>query len=337
MARPSSPGTSTPAGSCRAAIIGAVERPVGASDIEMASVRLAGTIRRTPLLRPGPGSFGLTGLGDLVLKLELLQYTGSFKPRGAANRLLSGPIPAVGVAAASGGNHGQAVAWVARRLGVPAIVFVPEVSSVVKRRRIAELGAEVRVEGAVYDDAQAACSEHVRRCGALEVHPYDDVAVVAGQGTVARELHEDAPGLDTVLVAVGGGGLIAGVATWYAGSGCRVIAVEPSTSACLHAALEAGQPVTVEVAGIAADSLGARRLGAVPWAQLHDRVAASVVVDDDAIVSAQRALWRECRLATEPGGATALAALLTGAYVPEDGERIGVVLCGGNVEPATLT
>ena len=309
---------------------------LGREDVEAAAARLAGTVRRTPVLRPGPGAFGLDPSVELALKLELLQHTGSFKPRGAANRLLTTAIPPVGVAAASGGNHGQAVAWVARRLGVPATVFVPAVAAEVKRRRIAELGAEVRVTGAVYDDAQAACDELVARSGALRVHPYDDPAVVAGQGTVARELDEDAGPLDTVLVAVGGGGLAAGVATWYGGSPTRLVTVEPTRCCCLRAALDAGRPTPVEVGGVAADSLGARQLGTVPWAQLRGRVSDALTVDDETIVAAQRALWRECRLAAEAGGATALAALLSGAYRPAPGERIGVIICGGNVDPAVL-
>jgi threonine dehydratase len=309
---------------------------LGREHIEAAAARLVGTVRRTPVLRPGAGAFGLDPSVQLALKLELLQHTGSFKPRGAANRLLSATIPAAGVAAASGGNHGQAVAWVARRLGVAATVFVPRVAAEVKRRRIAELGADVRVEGDVYDDAQAACDRLVARSGALAVHPYDDRAVVAGQGTVARELEEEAGPLDTVLVAVGGGGLAAGVATWYARSATRVVTVEPARCCCLRAALDAGRPTPVEVAGIAADSLGARQLGAVPWAQLEGRVADALVVADEAIAAAQRALWQECRLAAEPGGATALAALRSGAYRPSPAERIGVIICGGNVDPALL-
>ena len=190
--------------------------------------------------------------------------------------------------------------------------------------------------GAVYDDAQAACDELVARRGALRVHPYDDPAVVAGQGTVARELEEEAGPLDTVLVAVGGGGLAAGVATWLAGSGTRMVTVESTGCRCLQAAVEAGGPTPVEVSGLAADSLGARQLGAVPWAQLAGRVAEALTVEDDAIVAAQRALWRECRLAAEPGGATALAALLSGAYRPAPDERIGVIVCGGNVDPALV-
>ena len=279
--------------------------PVDRIDVVAAADRLDGVVRRTPVLRPGPGAFGLDPSVRLVLKLELLQYTGSFKPRGAANRLLSAVIPQVGVAAASGGNHGQAVAWVARRLGVAATVFVPTVAAEVKRRRITELGADVRVVGAVYDDAQVACDELVARRGALRVHPYDDPAVVAGQGTVARELEEEAGPLDTVLVAVGGGGLAAGVATWLVGSGTRLVTVESTGCRCLQAAVEAGGPVPVEVSGLAADSLGARQLGAVPWAQLAGRVAEALTVEDDAIVAASgrcgaSAAWRPSRAVPPP-------------------------------------
>jgi threonine dehydratase len=288
------------------------------------------------LLRPGPGAFGIDHA--LILKLELLQHAGSFKPRGAFNFALShrNSIPAAGLCAASGGNHGQAVAYVARHLGVPATVFVPEVSAPVKRARIANWGAEVRVEGAQYDDAQAACWAWAERSGALVIHPYDATEVIAGQGTLGRELDQDAGGLDTVLVATGGGGLTAGVAAWFAGSGTRVVSVEPEQSCCLAAALRAGDRVTVTVAGRAADSLGARQIGALALAIARDHVSDAVTVPEDAIAAAQRALWSECRLATEPGGATALAALLCRAYVPAEAERVAVVVCGGNVDLASL-
>jgi threonine dehydratase len=313
-----------------------MELPVTRADIEAAAGRIAPYVRATPVLWPGPGSFGLDPSVELVLKAELLQHTGSFKPRGAANRVLRAEVPAAGVAAASGGNHGQAVAWVARRLGVASTVFVPVSSSPVKRERIAGYGAALQVGGAQYDDAQLACDAFVQASGALAVHPYDDADVAAGQGTVAREHDRQVPELATVLVAVGGGGLVAGVAAWFIGRGVRVVAVEPETSCCLAAARRAGRPVPVEVRGLAADSLGARQLGEVPWAVARHGVAQAVSVPDVAIVQAQRALWNECRLAAEPGGATALAALVTGAYRPAPGERIAVIVCGGNVDLASL-
>ncbi len=309
--------------------------PVSRADVEAAAARLAGIVRRTPVLDPGAGAFGLDPTVQVTLKLELTQHTGSFKPRGAANRVLTadGSPP---LAAASGGNHGQAVAWVARRFGRKATVFVPELAAAVKRARIAAYGADLVVEGDAYADAQAACDAWVRGTGALRVHPYDDHAVVAGQGTVALELAEQAPHLDVVLVAAGGGGLIGGVAAWYTGRGVRVVSVEPERACCLAAARAAGRPVPVEVGGVAADSLGARQLGEVPWSIIRHGVAGTLTVTDRAIADAQRALWSTCRLAAEPGGATALAALLAGAYRPAPAERVGVVVCGGNVELGAL-
>lgn len=293
-------------------------------------------VRRTPVLEVGRGAFGLSPSFTIVLKAELLQYTGSFKPRGAASRILSADVPAVGVAAASGGNHGQAVAWVAGRLRLPATIFVPDSSSSVKQARIAAYEAELRVGGAAYDDAQAACDAFVAASGALLVHPYDQAEVVAGQGTVGLELTEQAPDIDTVLVAVGGGGLIGGVAASLADAPVRIVGVEPEGACCLAAARRAGRPVPVEVAGIAADSLGARQVGELAWQITRHAVERSITVSDEAIVAAQRSLWSECRLAAEPGGATALAALLSGAYRPATDERVAVIVCGGNVDPATL-
>lgn len=313
-----------------------IEQPTTRADIEAAAARIAGHVRRTPVLEPGEGAFGLDV--PLALKLELTQHTGSFKPRGAFNFVLShrDALPPAGIAAASGGNHGQAVAYVARQLGLAATVFVPEVSAPIKRARISSWGAEVRVEGAQYDDAQAACWAWAAESGALVVHPFDAAEVIAGQGTLGLELASQVQGLDTVLVATGGGGLTAGVAAWLAGSTTRVVSVEPEQSQCLAAALRADERVTVTVAGRAADSLGARQVGGLALAIARDHVAAAVTVPEEAIVAAQRELWNGCRLATEPGGATALAALLCGAYMPAAGERIAVVVCGGNVDPAVL-
>jgi threonine dehydratase len=306
------------------------------ADIKVAAARIHDHVRRTPVLEAGRGAFGLSPSFTIVLKAELLQYTGSFKPRGAANRVLCAEVPSVGVAAASGGNHGQAVAWVARSLELPATVFVPASSSPVKQARIAAYGADLRIGGAAYDDAQAACDAFVVASGALLVHPYDQPEVVAGQGTVGLELTEQVPDIDTVLVAVGGGGLIGGIAAWLADSPVRIVAVEPEGACCLAAARRAGRPVPVEVAGSAADSLGARQLGELAWEISRHAVERSITVSDEAIVAAQRALWAECRLAAEPGGATALAALLSGAYRPATDERVAVIICGGNVDPATL-
>jgi threonine dehydratase len=312
--------------------------PVTPDDIRSAHARIGGQIRRTPLLELARG-IG-TQSRPVSLKLEFLQHAGSFKTRGAFNTLLLNSVGPSGVTAASGGNHGIAVALAASRLGHKARIFVPEISSPVKVEAIRSHGAEVVVGGARYADAQEACDRFARESGALLVHPYDAPATVAGQGSAALEWEEDLarlglPLVDTVLVAVGGGGLVAGVAAWWAGR-VKVVAVEPRGSRALHAALEAGQPVDVDVQSVAADSLGARRAGAIPFAIAREAVDHVALVGDDAIVGAQRLLWRDLRIASEPGGAAALAALLSGAYRPAPGERVGVLLCGGNVDPASL-
>jgi threonine dehydratase len=239
------------------------------------------------------------------------------------------------VAAASGGNHGAAVAYAARELGLPARIFVPEISSSAKIAAIRSHGAEIVIGGARYADAQAACDLYVAETGALRVHPFDADATIAGQGTVALEWDEQEPALDTVLVAVGGGGLIAGMAAWWQGR-VKVVGVEPEGSRALHAALEAGAPVDVEIESVAADSLGARNVGALVHGIARDTVDHVALVADDAIVAAQRTLWRDWRMAVEPGGAAALAALISGAYRPKAGERVGVLLCGANVDLAKL-
>lgn len=302
--------------------------------IEAAAARVGERVRTTPVLRPGRGVFG--DAAELVLKLECLQHTGSFKPRGAFNRVLSAAqVPDAGLIAASGGNHGAAVAYVARELGLRAEIFVPSIVVPSKLDRIRQYGADVQIGGDRYADALAASEHRARDTGALAVHAYDDADVIAGQGGVARELEAQAGTLDTVLVAVGGGGLVAGIAAWYAGR-TRVVAVEPRTSRALDAALAAGAPCDVDVAGIAADSLGARRVGELAFAIARDTGVTSVLVDDDDIRLAQRMLWKHTRVFAEPGGATALAAILCGAYVPAPGERVGVVVCGANGDPAAL-
>lgn len=303
------------------------------ADIEAAHGRIRTRIRETPVLVVDSGTFGIPHA--LSLKLELTQHTGSFKPRGAFNNLLSRPVPAAGVAAASGGNHGIAVAYAASVLGIPAHIFVPTLASPVKIARIRAEGGEVTVEGERYVDALALAEAFIERTGALGVHAYDSVETVAGQGTVAREWERQAPELDTLLVAVGGGGLIAGIAAWHGGK-VRVISVEPERSRALHAAMEAGRPLDVPVGGIAADSLGARRIGDVPFETIMVHVAKAITVTDEAIEEAQRRLWRDAHIAAEPGGAAALAALTSGVYQPESGERVGVLICGGNVDLATL-
>jgi threonine dehydratase len=296
--------------------------------ISAAARLLAGHVRRTPVLRLAAGELGLAV--PLALKLEFLQHSGSFKPRGAFHRMLTARLPAAGVIAASGGNHGAAVAYAAARLGVTAEIFVPEATPAAKCDRIAGFGATLVRAGSTYAEALAASRLRQAQTGALEVHAYDDAAVLAGQGTVGMELAADAPELTHVLVATGGGGLIGGIAAWY-GDAAAVISVEPQGCATLAAALAAGRPVDVATGGIAADSLGARRLGAATWPIAQAHIAAAVTVSDPAIAAAQALLWEALRIAVEPGGATALAALTCGALTPPPGARVGVILCGANV------
>lgn len=310
------------------------ERPVPRPMIEAAAQRIAGHARLTPVLRLGRGAFGTEA--DISLKLECLQHAGSFKTRGAFNNLLSLPVPASGVAAASGGNHGAAVAYAARARGVKATIFVPEISPAAKIEAIKRFGADVVVGGAQYDDAQAACDRFVAETGALKIHPFAARETIAGQGTLGREWQEQEPDLDTVLVAVGGGGLISGIAAWFTGSRVKVVGVEPEGSRALQAALEAKGPVEVKVASVAADSLGARNVGPLVYEICKDTVDHVALVPDAAITQAQGVLWRDFRLAVEPGGAAALGALLSGAYRPAPGERLGVLVCGANVDLTKL-
>jgi threonine dehydratase len=285
-------------------------------------------VRVTPVVEVNGADFGLPPV-PVVLKLELLQHTGSFKPRGAFANLLLRKLPDAGVVAASGGNHGVAVAYAAMRLGVRARVFVPTVCAPAKMQRIRGYGAELVVIGERYADSLAASEAWVQESGALPVHAYDQEETLLGQGTLAREIAGQAPDLDVLLVAVGGGGLIGGVASWYRGD-VRVVAVEPEGAPTLFEALAAGRPVDAEAGSIAADSLAPRRVGSLmlPIAQQH--VERAVLASDEAIRRAQAALWETLRVVAEPGGAAAFAALLDGAYQPAAGERVGVVVCGGN-------
>ena len=285
-------------------------------------------LRRTPTLAVSPAEFGAAG-ASLVFKLEYLQHSGSFKARGAFANLLTHPVPEAGVVAASGGNHGAAVAYAAQALGIPATIFVPTIASPAKLARIRSFGAELVVTGDLYADALAASEAHIARLGGLAVHAYDSPETLLGQGTLGLELEEQDPALDTVLVAVGGGGLIGGVASWYERS-VRIVGVEPDTAPTLERALAAGAPVDAPAGGIAADSLAPRRVGQLPFAVAQDFVDRVVLVPDEAIRLAQMQLWETCRIVTEPGGAAALAALTSGRYQPEAGERVGVILCGAN-------
>lgn len=298
--------------------------------IEVAHKRIQKYIRKTPSIVSGNGTFGLKY--SISLKLEHLQHSGSFKARGAFNSLLNNSIPEAGIAAASGGNHGAAVACAAHALGKKAKIFVPEISNPAKIDKIRSFGADVHVEGSAYADAAALCTEYQKQTGAIDIHPFDAIDTINGQGTLALEWAEQSPDLDTILVAVGGGGLAAGVASYYANSPTKVIAIEPFGSCSMNAALKAGEPVDVELDSIAANALGAKRCGTFPFEVARNHIAQSILVEDDAILAAQRRLWREMQLVVEPGGATALAALISGAYKPEEGERIGVLLCGGNAE-----
>lgn len=304
------------------------------AEIETAARRIAPYVRHTPVIRLSGRELDLA-VPVVALKLELLQHAGSFKPRGAFNRLLQAELPAAGAIAASGGNHGAAVAYAAARLGARAEIFVPVRTPAAKCARIESFGARLVRDGATYAEALAASRGRQRETGALEVHAYDHADVLAGQGTVGLEFEQDAPELTHVLVAAGGGGLIGGVAAWYAGR-ARVVAVEPAGCPALHDALAAGYPVDAAVGGVAADSLGARRVGELmfPIAQAH--VSEAVLVPDDAIRATQKLLWDRLRLVVEPGGATALAALVSGAWRPPEGARPGVVVCGANADPATV-
>ncbi len=307
-------------------------------DVEAARRRIAAHVRRTPVTVLAAGDL-LPGV-PVALKLEQLQHTGSFKARGALNRVLSaaarGELGPAGVVAASGGNAGLAVAHAAAREGVAARVYVPTTAPAVKVARLRELGADVVQVGDRYALAHEAAVAHAEEAGALFSHAYDQPEVCAGQGTLALELAEQLDGgVDTVLVAVGGGGLMAGVAAALEGR-ARVVGVEPGTVPTFAAALDAGEPVDVPVSGVAADSLGATRLGAIAWAVVRRTGARSVLVDDADVVAARRLLWERYRLVVEHGAACAVAALVAGAYVPDGGERVAVVLCGANTAPEDL-
>jgi threonine dehydratase len=285
-------------------------------------------VRRTPLIRLDGSDFALA-LESLTFKLELLQHSGSFKARGAFANLVLRQTPRAGVVAASGGNHGAAVAYAAQRLGVPATIFVPDITSPAKAEMIRNCGAKLVFAGSLYADALAASEAHVAKTGAMAIHAFDQTETLLGQGTVGLELEQDAPEIDTLLVAVGGGGLIGGIAAWY-GKRIRIVAVEPESAPTLHAAFAAGHPVDAPAGGIAADSLAPRRVGELMFAIARNNVAQVVLVTDDAIRQAQGALWSKLRVVTEPGGAAAFAALLSGRYQPSKGERVAVLLCGAN-------
>jgi threonine dehydratase len=301
---------------------------VTSQQIERCADLIRPHIRRTPIVTLDRSEFGLAA-GPLTLKLELLQHAGAFKTRGAFANLLTRDVPAAGVVAASGGNHGAATAYAAMKLGKPARIYVPGVSSPAKIQRIRDYGADLVIEGERYADALAASEIWARQSGAMPVPAFDGYETIMGQATLGFELEQQAPDIDTVLVAVGGGGLIAGIAAWYGGR-IKVIGVEPTAAPTLTRALAAGHPVDAEAGGIAADSLAPRRIGERVYPIAAKFLSGTVLVSDDTIVEAQETLWRGLRIVAEPGGAAAFSALLSGAYKPEAGERVAVIISGGN-------
>ncbi len=300
------------------------------AEITRAAQRIAPYARVTPVMQ-----VSLPGAGLIEVKLEHLQHTGSFKARGAFNTLLTGPVPAAGVVAASGGNHGAAVAYAARTLGHPARIFVPEFAGSAKIALIRAQGADLQVVPGVYADAAALATAYAAATGAMQIHPYDARPTLAGQGTVLAEWEAQGLQADTILIAVGGGGLIGGALAWLAGRR-KVVAVEPFLAPTLHRALAEGPDTVVQVAGVAANALGASKIGRLCYDLALAQRVTSVLVTDDAITAAQMLLWRSLRQLVEPAGATALAALTSGAYVPQEGERVAVLICGANPAPDPL-
>jgi threonine dehydratase len=305
-----------------------VDLVISRAEIEQVYGVISSRIRRTPVVSVNAAELGLTAF-PLTLKLELLQLAGSFKTRGAFANLLLRQVPAAGVVAASGGNHGAAVAYAARQVGCRARIFVPTISSPAKVERIRSCKADLCVTGESYADALSASTTWAAESGALPIHAYDQRETLLGQGTVGLELSDQAPRLDTLVAPVGGGGLIGGLAAWYEGE-VRIIGVEPVDAPTLTAALEAGRPVDAPTGGIAADSLAPRRVGELTFPIAARYVERVVLVTDDDIRRAQSVLWSALRVVAEPGGAAALAGLLSGAYVPRSDERVGVVVSGGN-------
>ncbi|WP_296746388.1 threonine/serine dehydratase [Mesorhizobium sp.] len=296
--------------------------------------RIRPYVRHTPVMRVDMADFGRPSFA-VDLKLECLQHSGSFKARGAFTNLLERQVPEAGVVAASGGNHGAAVAYAAMKLGHKATIFVPEVSPPAKLERIRGYGAELVVGGARYAEALAASEDFAARTGALQIHAFNQEETLIGQGTLGLEIEADLPEIDTLLVAVGGGGLIGGIAAWFSGR-IRIVAIEPEGAPTLYRAFEAGKPVDAPAEGIAADSLAPKRVGEMMFPIAEAFVERSILVDDDDIVAAQKALWDRVRIIAEPGGAAAFAAMLSGRYEPAPGERVAVLVCGSNTNPANF-
>ena len=305
-----------------------LEESLSPAQIRAAYFRIAPYIRHTPVLHADGEDFGLPKI-HLAFKMEMLQHAGSFKSRGAFNQMLSRKVPAAGVVAASGGNHGAAVAFVAQRLGLRAKIFVPSVASKAKIEQIKAYGASLEIQGERYADALAASEAYRQSSGALAIHAFDQVETLQGQGTLGLEFEQDVPTLDALLVAVGGGGLIGGLAAWYRNR-TKLVGVEPNEAPTLTYALRAGAPVDAPAGGIAADSLAPRQVGRLVFPIAQQFVHETVLIDDEAIRNAQKALWKTLRIVVEPGGAAAFAALLSGAWQPVPGQTIGILLCGAN-------
>lgn len=303
--------------------------------IEQTAATIRSYIRRAPVIEADGADFGVPGV-QLVFKLEFLQHGGSFKARGAFTNLLTRDVPAAGVVAASGGNHGVAVALAAKRTGKPAAIFVPSVCSPAKLAQIKHYDADVKIAGDRYADALAASEIWQRETGALPVHAFEQIETLLGQATVALEFKQQAPQLDAVLVAVGGGGLIGGMAAWYQGR-TRLIGVEPEGAPTLTHALAAGHPVDAPTGSVAADSLAPRQVGGLMFPLAQRYVDHTVLVTDDAIRNAQKTLWQTLRVVAEPGGAAAFAALQSGAYAVKPGDRVGILLCGANTDAVHFT
>jgi threonine dehydratase len=304
--------------------------PVSRDEIAIVARQIRPYVRRTPVLEVSGADVGVS-FNSIAFKLEVLQHSGSFKARGAFTNMLTRHVPQAGVVAASGGNHGAAVAYAARILGWPATIFVPSVASPAKLARIQSYGASLKIAGDRYADALAASEEWALRSGALRIHAYDATETIVGQATLGMELQEQCPDLDTLLVAVGGGGLIAGIASWYGGS-IKLVGVEPEAAPTLTRALEAGKPVDAPAGGIAADSLAPKRVGELVFPIVRRYIDKVLLVSDEEIVTAQQRLWDSLRIVTEPGGAAAFAALISERHEFKPEERVGVVLCGANTE-----
>ena len=309
-------------------------RTITRERISAVEPRIRPYVRHTPVMRVDMADFGKSPF-PIDLKLECLQHSGSFKARGAFTNLLERQVPEAGVVAASGGNHGAAVAYAAMKLGHKATIFVPEVSPPAKLARIRGYGADLVVGGARYAEALAASEDFAARTGALQIHAFNQEETLLGQGTLGLEIEADLPEIDTLLVAVGGGGLIGGIAAWFAGR-IRIVAIEPEGAPTLYRALEAGEPVDAPAEGIAADSLAPKRVGEMMFPIAEAFVERSILVSDDDIIAAQKALWERVRIIAEPGGAAAFAAMLSGRYVPSEGERVAVLVCGSNTNPGNF-